>query len=232
MKLSIILPARNEEGLIKETLDGIVSFLKKRKITDYEILVVINGSQDKTKEIIQSLAAKNKKIKVLYSSPGYGKALKFGLKNSKGSYVIIFNVDFYDLKMIDLINIDLFGKDFVIGSKMAYWSEDKRSISRKIVSTLFNLYLRLFFGFKGSDTHGIKALKKEVVDKILPKCKTNSGIFDTEFVLRAQYAGYKFADFPVTVKERRPPRFTQRLLQTPIDIFFLSQALKNVKNNS
>jgi hypothetical protein len=85
--------------------------------------------------------------------------------------------------------------------------------------------------FVGSDTHGIKVLRKKVIEQVLPNCKTDSGIFDTEFVLRSQYAGFKFADFPVTVEEKRPPRFTQRLLQTPIDIFFLSKALRNVKNN-
>ncbi len=231
MKLSIILPARNEEILIKGTLNDIVSFLGKRKISDYEILVVINGSEDKTKDIISKFVAKNRKTKILESKPGYGKALRLGLKESKGDYVIIFNVDFYDLKIIDLVEIDLYGKDFIIGSKMAYWSKDKRSILRKIVSLLFNLYLRLFFEFGGSDTHGMKVLRKGVVDKVLPKCKTDSGIFDTEFVLRSQYAGFKFADFPVTVEERRPPRFTQRLLQTPIDIHSLSKALKDVKNS-
>jgi hypothetical protein len=133
--------------------------------------------------------------------------------------------------MIDLVGIDLYGKDFIIGSKMTHWSEDNRSILRKIVSIFFNLYLKLVFGFKGSDTHGIKIIRKEIVSKILPNCKTDSGIFDTEFVLRSQYAGFKFADFPVKVEEKRSPRFTQRLLQTPIDIFYLNKALKNVKNN-
>jgi glycosyltransferase involved in cell wall biosynthesis len=231
MKLSIILPTRNEEMLIKDTLGDIVSFLNKRKVFRYEVLVVINGTNDNTYAIVSGLAAKNPRIKILKSEPGYGKALKVGLKKSKGDFVVIFNVDFYDLKMLDLIGIDLYGKDFIIGSKMAHWSKDKRSIIRMTVSYSFNLYLKVMYGFRGSDTHGIKVLKRKVVEKVLPKCKTDSGIFDTEFVLRSQYAGFKFADFPVTVVEKRPPRFTQRLLQTPIDIFFLSRALKNVKNS-
>lgn len=226
MKLSIILPARNEEYLIKNTLLDIVSFLKNRKISDYEILVIINGSHDKTEDIVSVLNSSNKKIKILHSKPGYGVALKKGLKSSNGYFVVIFNVDFYDLRMIDLVNIDLYGKDFIIGSKMAHWSEDKRKMLRKAVSFLFNIYLRLAHGFRGSDTHGIKVLKTGVVKKVLPKCKTDSGIFDTEFVLRSQYAGFKFADFPVLVEEKRPPRFTQRILQTPKDILELYKSLK------
>lgn len=232
MKLTIILPARNEEFLIGDTLKDITSFLNKRKISDYEILVVINGSQDNTEEIVTKLVPKYTNIKIIHSVPGYGLAIKTGMKNAIGDYLIIFNVDFYDLGMIELINIDLYGKDFIIGSKMADWSEDKRSGLRKIISALFNQYLKIFFKFKGSDTHGIKIFRKVVVDKILPKCKTDSGIFDTEFVLRSQYAGFKFADFPVMVTEKRPPRFTQRLLQTPIDIFYLSKALKYAKKNN
>jgi glycosyltransferase involved in cell wall biosynthesis len=226
MKLSIILPTRNEELLIKDALLDITSFLAKRKMPNYEILVVINGTYDKTSDIVKNIASKNKRVKIYKSAPGYGRALKAGLKNSLGDYVIIFNVDFYDLRMIDLVNIDMYGKDFIIGSKMAHWSEDKRSLSRKTVSTLFNFYLRTIHNFAGSDTHGIKVMKKNVVEKILHKCKTNSGIFDTEFVLRAQYAGFKFADFPVTVIEKRPPRFTQRILQTPKDVFNLYVSLK------
>lgn len=226
MKLSIILPARNEELLIKDTLADIISFLTKRKILNYEILVIINGSQDKTKAIVKVLSDKNKNIKILTSDVGYGKALRLGLRKSKGEYVVIFNVDFYDLKMIDFVNIDLYGKDFIIGSKMAHWSEDKRSVGRKAISTLFNLYLKVFYKFKGSDTHGIKILRRRVIEKILPKCTTNSGIFDTEFVLRSQYAGFKFADFPVTIVEKRPPRFTQRIFQTPIDVLRLYACLK------
>lgn len=231
MQLSIILPARNEEFLIGETLENIVSFLDKRKISDYEILIVINGSTDKTLQIVSEMSSKNKNIVVLKSQPGYGKALRVGLKESKGNYVVVFNVDFYDLRMIDLANIDLYGKDFIIGSKMAHWSIDRRSYMRRLISKLFNFYLKVTYKFAGSDTHGIKIVRREVVEKILPKCKTDSGIFDTEFVLRSQYAGYKFADFPVTVVEKRPPRFTQRLLQTPIDIYNLGKALKNDKDS-
>lgn len=225
MKISIILPARNEELLIKNTVMDIVKFLRKKKIGDYELLVIINGTHDKTTNIISGLAKENGKIKILNSLPGYGTALRKGLKNANGEYIVIYNVDFYDLRMIDLVGIDLYGKDFIIGSKMAHWSEDHRNLSRKIVSFGFNKYLKLMHGFKGSDTHGIKVFKNTVLGKVLPKCRTTSGIFDTELVLRAQKLGFKFADFPVTVMEKRPPRFTQRLMQTPKDILDLYIAL-------
>jgi glycosyltransferase involved in cell wall biosynthesis len=231
MKLSIILPARNEEFLIEGVLRDISGYLKNRKNNSYEILVIINGTTDKTDEIVSGFSKTNKKVKILKSKPGYGKALKVGLKNALGEYIAIFNVDFYDLRMVDMITTDLYGKDFIIGSKMTYWSNDKRSLLRRLVSLFFNYYLKIVYKFAGSDTHGIKIFKKEVVKKILPKCKTNSGIFDTEFVLRSQYAGYKFADFPVTIVEKRSPRFSQRIFQTPKDMLSLYRSIKsNAKN--
>jgi len=225
MKVSIILPARNEEKHIKSALTDVVGYLEKKKYS-FEVIVVVNGSQDDTYEISQLLAKKLKQVKVVKSKPGYGFALRKGLAESRGDYIVIFNVDFYDFRLIDLIDIDLYGKDFIIGSKRAHWSKDERPRQRKLVSFLFNIYLRGVHGFKGSDTHGIKIIKREVVDRIYRRCKTNSGVYDTEIVLRAQNEGFKIADFPVDVKEKRPSRFPNRFFRTPIDIYQLHRALK------
>jgi glycosyltransferase involved in cell wall biosynthesis len=224
-KVSIILPARNEEEIINKTLTDIFSYLRNKKYK-YEVLTILNGCSDKTEEIINSFQLKYKSLKIYKSKAGYGLALKEGLKRSVGEYVVIFNVDFYDLKMLDLIDIDLYGKDFVIGSKMAHWSTDKRPIARRVVSLLFNTYLKILYGFKGSDTHGIKIIKRSVIDSVLSKCKTTGGIMDTEFVLRAQKSNFKFADFPVYLEEVRLPRFINRFIDTPRDIFNLFKALK------
>ena len=140
-------------------------------------------------------------------------------------YIVIFNVDFYDLRLIDLIDIDMYGKDLIIGSKRAYWSQDNRSLFRRMISMAFNLYLKLMFGFRGSDTHGVKLIKEEVVDSVLPLSNTKSGIFDTELVIRAQWAGYAIADFPVVVEEKRPPRFSNRFIRTPLDIYEITISL-------
>lgn len=223
-KVSVVLPARNEEQLIKSCLTDIYKFLDSKKYA-YEILVVINGSSDETLNIVKELSLKNKNIKIVDSKAGYGQALKKGMQVAKGDYVVIFNVDFYDLKMIDLVDIDLYGRDLVMGSKMAHWSEDKRELQRRIFSFGYNLLLKALFGFRGSDTHGIKVMKRIVVDKILKKCKTTSGIMDTEFVIKAQRDNFKIADFPVVVEEKRGPRFPNRLLSTPIDIYSLYKSL-------
>jgi hypothetical protein len=200
----------------------------KRKGYAFEILIIINGCTDKTLEIARALSISHKQVKVLISKQGYGLALRKGLKEAKGEFIAIFNVDYYNLHLLDLADIEMYGRDMIIGSKRTFWAEDNRPLVRKTISLLFNLFLRLAFGFKGSDTHGIKLLRKEIVEKILPMCKTKSDIFYTELIIRAQRAGYKLADFPVAVNEKRPTRFTfvDRTLRTPLNIYKLYRALK------
>lgn len=224
MKLSVILPARNEEKLIEETLKDIYRYLKKKKST-FEILVVINGSIDKTEEKVRVVTRVYPQIKILKSKPGYGFALRRGMSEAKGDYVAIYNVDFYDLKLLDLAESDLLGKDLIIGSKITYWSEDIRPFVRRAVTKLFNLYLKIMYGFRGSDTHGIKLIRKGVMGKTLPKCTTDTGIFDSEFVLLAQREGFKIADIPVEVIEKRPSRFENRLFSLPVDLIKLHRSL-------
>lgn len=226
MRLSVILPARNEEELIEKTIKNIQEYFSEKKYKS-ELIIVLNGCNDKTEAIVNLFKSNNNlKIVVLKSKAGYGLALKKGLLIAKGKYVAIFNVDFYDLKLLDLVDIDLYGRDLVIGSKMAHWSEDKRSMDRKIFSYVYNFLLKLLFKFKGSDTHGIKIMRRNVVEKVLRKCKTISGIMDTEFVIKAQREGFKIADFPVLVVEKRVPRFSNRLLSTPVDVYSLYKSLK------
>src|SRR3990167_8457084 len=220
MKLSVVLPARNEEQYIEKATKDIWQYLKKKKYP-FEILIVVNCSFDSTEAKVKAISSKYPQIKFLKSKPGYGFALRMGMAKASGDYVVIFNVDFYDFRLVDLADKDLNGNDIIIGSKLAPKSKDNRPAKRKLISFLFNLYLKLFYGFKGTDTHGIKIIRKQVIKSVLPFCKTNSGIFDSEFVLKAQRKGFNITDIPVTVAEKRPSRFVGRLLQTPRDIYNL-----------
>lgn len=227
--LSIIFPVRNEEDYIEKALREVADHLKEKKYP-YEIITVVNGCTDKTEEKIKSEIKTNNHLRLVKSKSGYGYALRKGLKEAKGKYLIIYNVDFYDLRLIDLVEIDLYGKDVIIGSKRAHWSKDNRSLMRKIISFSFNLYLKLKYGFQGSDTHGIKVFNRRVFDAVYGECKTCGGIFDTEFILRSQTAGFKLADFPVEVEEKRPSRFPNRFFQTFLDIYELQKSLSENKS--
>ena len=225
MKLSVVLPARNEEQLIEKSLKETIGYLKKKKYP-FEILVVVNGTVDRTEEIVRRLSTRYPQIKLLKSKAGYGFALRKGMRYAKGEYVIIFNVDFYDFRLVDLVDKNMNDNDIIVGSKLARGSKDKRPVPRRLVSRLFNVYLKIMYGFKGTDSHGIKIIKQKTVRKVLPKCKTSSGIFDTEFVIRSQRMGFKTSEIPVFVAEKRGSRFVNRLFDTPIDIIRLFRVFR------
>jgi len=227
MVLSVIVPAYNEEKLLPLFLKEVVSYLNK-SCPDYELIVVENGSQDRTFEIAQDFSKKNKKIKVHHlSQPSYGGALIEGLRVARGNYLVIFNVDFWDKRFIDLFKVDLLGYDVVNGSKNLPGSHDKRPFSRRLVTKGFNLLLKIFLGFSGTDTHGIKALRRSSVSSVFKKCKTKTGIFDSELIIRAQRQGLKILELPVEVVEKRQARFGfKRVLKTPEDIIKLYLALR------
>ncbi len=223
--ISIVAPAHNEERLIRSFMADIHRYLKKSGMT-FEILIMENGSNDKTKSLVLKESQKISHIKLIsINKPSYGISLKKGIAQSKGKYIIIFNIDFYDLRLIDLCKVDMLGADLIIGSKLSPWSVDQRPVARKIISKSFNLVLKLLFGYRGTDTHGVKLIRGAIIGKLLAKSNTTSGIADTEIVIRMQRAGAKIFEIPEKVEEVRPPRFKGRGLRTIKDIFDLTKSL-------
>jgi len=228
MLISIIAPSYNEEELLPSFLKEVTSYLRKSNLA-YEIIVVENGSQDKTLEIAQKIAKKNKMIRVeSLQKAGYGRALIRGLKKARGNFAVIFNIDFWDGRFIELAKVDLLGYDIVTGSKNLPGSQDKRPLSRRLITKLFNLFLHIFLGYRGTDTHGIKVLRKSAISSVLKECRTNTGIFDSELLVRAQRKNLKILELPVEIQEKREARFGfKRLLETPKDIVKLYLALRD-----
>lgn len=225
--VSIIAPAHNEELIIEDFIKDVVKSCKKNNI-NYELIVVENGSSDSTAEKVSRISKANSKIRLIrLDRAGYGLAIIEGLKNSRGEYVVLFNVDFWDEKFLLLTKVALLNYDIVSGSKLLPGSKDYRSLSRRLVSRGFTEFLKLFLGFKGTDTHGIKAIKMRTVSSVIKKCKLRSGIFDSELILRLERERLKILELPVEVREIRPARFNlTRPLKTPIDIYQLWKALK------
>lgn len=220
--VSIIVPVHNEEEIIESFLKQVSKSCKKLKL-NYEIIVVENGSIDKSIEIIKKAADLNKRIKLqVLKKTGYGLALIRGLKSAKGKYLVIFNADFWDLRFLMLTQVDLLGYDVISGSKLLPGAQDERSFNRRLVSWGFNKFLNLILGFQGTDTHGVKILRASNVLPLVSQCKTTSGIFDSELMIRAQRKGLKILELPVKIHEIRPARFElKRTFQTPRDIWKL-----------
>lgn len=195
-ELSLFLPAYNEEKVITQTIIKADVILKK--VADkYEILVVNDGSTDKTEDVVNQVIKINPNVRMITHNPnkGYGGALKTGLYESKYKYISFIDADgqfdFSEIgKFISYIN----DYDLVIG-----YRQNRADSSLRIgTAYLLKLWNLIWFGFWVKDADcGFKLIKKEVVDR-LPKLKTESAITETEFLIRAKRAGYKFKELPVS----------------------------------
>ena len=131
-----------------------------------------------------------------------------GCDGGGGETVVNFDVDLVDLGFMDAA-LELMSDPsvvIVIGSKRSPGSEDRRPAARRVVTWAFSAVLRHGFGLKASDTHGLKALRREPLVPIVERCRSGSDIFDTELVLRTERAGLSLRELPVTVSDLRPPR--------------------------
>ncbi len=208
--LSVVMPAHNEAGYLETAVREVHEGLRARG-QDIEILVVENGSTDRTLAIARLLADELAAVRVSSRAlADYGAALREGVLASQGEFVVTFDVDYYDLAFVDRALALLQGGDdapvIVVGSKRAPGARDERVWPRRVVTTVFSELVRGVFSLSVSDTHGMKAMRRVAVDPLLRICRFRTDLFDTELVIRTERAGLPIAELPVTAQERRPSR--------------------------
>jgi glycosyltransferase involved in cell wall biosynthesis len=224
------MPAHNEEELLGSSVAEVTAGLRERDLS-FEVIVVENGSHDDTRAIAEALAAASPEVRLsTLPRADYGRALRTGLVAATGDVVVNFDVDYTDLGFLDASLIRLGEPDppaIVVGSKRAPDAHDERSWPRRFVTFGFAAVLRVGFGLRVSDTHGMKALDRERVLALAEACRSDGELFDTELILRAERAGLGVEALPVTVSERRPSRtsITRRAGRTLVGLARLRVAL-------
>jgi glycosyltransferase involved in cell wall biosynthesis len=226
--IGFIIPVYNEEDLLESAVEELETFLRDLQIT-FELILVENGSDDRTREILKSLAEAHEWIRpVTLEKADYGEALRAGIEATPHEFNFILNLDWWDENFIETA-LDCRDKyDLIIGSKRLPESTDNRSPYRHLLSWGLNTLLWILVGFQGTETHGLKAFKKSSVEKLLSKINLSRGMFDTELVLRAQHEGLNLTELPVILDEKRPPRnwMTQKIAQNLYDIIFLTYFIR------
>jgi len=95
---------------------------------------------------------------------------------------------------------------FVVGSKRHPQSIDRRPLKRRVLTAAYNfIFLHLFIGYPGTDTHGLKSIEGAVAKKLCEISITTDEVFQTEIVLLAWQLGYKIDEIPVEISEMRNP---------------------------
>lgn len=207
-KISVIIPAYNESAHIAANLEEIVRTFKGFGCR-YEIICIDDGSRDDTYKQFKKVAAEYSHIVVRRNLRNYGKgrALKKGVRAASGNYIVFLDADM-DLHpgqiqtFFDIMRLD--EADIVIGSKMHPNSKVAYPFHRRIISTVYFLLIRLFFGLPIRDSQtGLKLFKAEVVKKIFPKILVKKFAYDIELLLNAHRAGYKIAEAPIVLDSQR-----------------------------
>ncbi len=200
--LSVIIPAYNEQARIVSTLNDIISYLDDRKISS-EILVVDDGSSDNTSARCRELFGRRENFRILRNSTNHGKgfAVKFGIQNAVGEYILFADADnSTPIAEFDKFLPRLSENRILIGSRYAHPDlvERRQPWYRIFISRAANLLIRLFVVDGVKDTQcGFKAFHHEVGDFLLRLQSINRFAFDIEFLSLAQMCGIEINEIPV-----------------------------------
>lgn len=212
--LSLVIPAYNEEKKIASDLDAVYHYLKKQPYK-HEVLVVDDGSLDKTHEIVKSFEQKYKTLRCIRYNQNRGKgyAVKTGVLQAKGEYILFVDagscVPYKDVeKGLKLLYS---GYDVALGSRALIKSEilQKQPRYRRIGSQIFGFIVRWFMGVNPiQDTQcGFKVFKQEAAYAIFRKNRIDGFMFDTETILNAKRMSFRLKEFPVTWRNDPDTRF-------------------------
>lgn len=205
--ISIVIPVYNEEAIVEQAAAELVQGLNARG-WDYEIIFAENGSRDRTQEILEAMCVTNPRLRWFHSErPNYGAALKAGIEKARGDLVICDEIDLCDLVFYDqaVPRLERREADLIVGSKAARGASDQRPLIRRAATRLHNGLLRVSLGFKGTDTHGLKAFRREKLLPVIGRCVVDMDVFASEFVVRAWREGLEVREIPIQLHEKRQP---------------------------
>ncbi len=204
MYLSVIIPAYNEEKRLPETLLDMNRYLSKQDY-EYEIIVVSDGSKDKTAEVTNELRPKIKGLKLIDNKKNHGKGfvVRQGLLEARGEIRLFSDAD--NSTSINQIEKAIpwieRGFDIVIGSRDIKGAilDPPQSRLRIFLGNGFNLMVQALIGLWGVwDTQcGFKVFSAKAAEDILPRCKIDGFAFDPEILIVGRKLGYKIKEIPV-----------------------------------
>jgi glycosyltransferase involved in cell wall biosynthesis len=205
--LTFILPAYNEETILAANVDRLRCYLKDREIVVYELLLVSNGSIDRTVEIARASAVGHTDLTVIeLPQRGVGRAFKTGMARAQYDRVVCLDLDLtIDLDFITVAASALETADIVIGSKQT--GGQQRSWIRRLASSTFIACTRMLLGLRLTDySIGAKAYRKSVIEPYLPHLADGSA-YVLQLMAWRTWAGSPIVEIPVWCEDYRKSRF-------------------------
>lgn len=225
--VTVVVPVFNEAAYLGGAVPKLVEELLPVDAA-VTILIVENGSTDESASIVRAMMTEYGQLDMLQlPEPNYGAAIRAGFAAAETDWVVVFDIDYFSGSFLASAMEHQDDADLVIGSKRMPDSDDRRSFVRRTATWLLNTILRLTLGLKVSDTHGIKAIRRTVLDAVLDSVVSVDDLFDTEVVLRAERMGFRIIELPVVVEEQRESksRIWKRVPRTLKGILRIRRAL-------
>lgn len=232
MGASLVIPVLNEEQILWQNTETIMLYLNDL-LTDYEILLIENGSSDNTERIALKLSRLYSRIHT-FSIPEacLGEALRTGVTNARYEKIVYYpidlsvNLDFIpeSIKLLD-------SSDIVVGSKRLREAQDQRPTTRQVASQCYHRAVRLLFKTDLSDTTCVKAYRRDKAIELMNQVPASSNVFETEVLLEVQRRKLRIVQIPVKVADKRIGRLPLRhkivlkgqdLASLRVDVFSLA----------
>lgn len=218
--ISVFFPAYNEEDRVAMTVERALKVLPKVALR-WEVIVVNDGSTDKTADVINALAKKYKSVRAIHHriNRGYGAAFKSGLYGTKYDWVAFTDSD-GQFNFSEITNFIAKQKatnaDMVIG----YYKKRQVSKTKIITSKMWEYFVYFLFGLKVHDIDcGFKFISKKVIDAISDLESERGAFISSEFLIKARKKGFKIVEIPVTHYPRIAGQGTGRDIKVIINSF-------------
>lgn len=211
VELSIVIPIYNEELILESSVEELTANIAadpRLNSRSYELILSENGSSDNTVALATSLQERYPQLRILHSDePNYGLAMRRGIMEAHGEIVLCDEIDLCDTDFYAraLEKIEGEGYDLVVGSKALDRSMDHRPAFRRLATRVLNGLFRVFLGFHGTDTHGLKAFRRQRLLDVIDRCVVDRDLFASEFVIRAERMNFRMTEIPVHIVEKRQP---------------------------
>jgi len=202
MKLSIVIPAHNEEHRLSPMLEAYARYFSEKYGDEAELIVVPNFCSDRTAEVARAIGLRYPQVRVVeeLQRVGKGGAVMLGAQSAEGDLVGFVDADgatspaaFDDL--VQKISLDgcIIASRWMKGSDMS----PKQPLSRRVASRCFNLMVRILFGLKLKDTQcGAKLFRREVIQPVLSNLGVTNWAFDVDMLFQTKRLGASIREIP------------------------------------
>jgi glycosyltransferase involved in cell wall biosynthesis len=231
---NITVPVLNEEACLVANVERLVSFLNRNvTATQFEIVIADNGSTDKTLPLAEALARQLDCVRVLHlDQRGRGRALKAAWRQSEARVLSYMDADLSsDLNVLPSMLQKLFDDqcDIAVGSRLLNPTTTRRGLKREVMSRVYAMLVKRLFRVGFSDPQcGLKAIRREALERLLPVVQDDGWFFDTELLVLAERCGLRIFDVAVPWIERRETRvdLMPTILADLKGLFHLRQRLR------